>query len=127
MIGLRLIATVSGKALPWPIRRGARVPGKDQEASNQRNKSFELENPFETTIGHWLRFGNGGDQFTLDDRLAGIDQRNLPNTDRHHVKEALKEHGCKPPSGQVRCHGVKAVAKDSLPSCLGSLTICKGA
>ena len=35
---------------------------KDQQASNLRNKSFELENPFEATVGHWLRFGNGSDQ-----------------------------------------------------------------
>ena len=27
--------------------------------------------------------------------------------DRHYVKEALKEHGCKPPKQQTRRHGVK--------------------
>ena len=67
------------------------LAAEDQEASNQRNKSFELENPLEATVGHWLRFGNGGDQFTLDDCLASINRRNLPHTDRHHVIETLKE------------------------------------
>ena len=80
---------------------------EDQQASNLRNKSFELENPFEATVGHWLRFGNGGDQFTLDDCLKGIDRCNLQAPDRHHVKEALKEHGCKPPKQQSRRNGVK--------------------
>ena len=38
------------------------LAAEDQEASNQRNKSFELENPFEAIVGHGLCFGNGGDQ-----------------------------------------------------------------
>lgn len=80
----------------------------DQEASNQRNKSFELENPFEASVGHWLRFGLiPNDEFTFDECLKGIDRCNLPHSDRHHVKEALKEHGCKPPKQQTRRHGVK--------------------
>ena len=84
------------------------LSAEDQEASNQRNKSFELENPFEASVGHWLRYGViPNDQFTFDECLKGIDRCNLPNTDRHHVKEALKEHGCKPPKQQVRRNGVK--------------------
>ena len=84
------------------------LAAEDQEASNQRNKSFELENPFEASVGHWLRFGViPNDQFTFDECLKGIDRCNLPHTDRHHVKEALKEHGCTPPRGQVRRNNVK--------------------
>jgi len=84
------------------------LSAEDQEASNQRNKSFELENPFEASVGHWLRFGViPNDQFTFDECLKGIDRCNLPHTDRHHVKEALKEHGCTPPRGQVRRNNVK--------------------
>ena len=94
-------------ALAYQAGEPAFLSAEDQEASNQRNKSFELENPFEATVGHWLRFGNGGDQFTLDECLAGIERCNLQSPDRHHVKEALKEHGCKPPRQQVRRNGVK--------------------
>ena len=84
------------------------LSAEDQEASNQRNKSFELENPFEASVGHWLRFGViPNDQFTFDECLKGIDRCNLSHTDRHHVKEALKGHGCKPPRQQVRRNGVK--------------------
>ena len=83
------------------------LAAEDQEASNQRNKSFELENPFETTVGRWLRYGTVSDEFTFDECLAGIERCNLPHTDRHYVKEALKEHGCKPPKQQTRRHGVK--------------------
>ena len=53
------------------------LAAEDQEDSNQRNKGFELENPFEVTVGQWLRFGNDGDQFTLDECLAGIERCNL--------------------------------------------------
>ena len=94
-------------ALAYQAGEPAFLSAEDQEASNQRNKSFELENPFEATVGHWLRFGNGGNQFTFDECLKGIDRCNLQASDRHHVKEALKEHGCKPPRQQVRRNGVK--------------------
>ena len=84
------------------------LAAEDQGASNLRNKGFELENPFEATVGRWLRYGTiPNDQFTFDECLAGIERCNLPHTDRHYVKEALKEHGCKPPKQQTRRHGVK--------------------
>lgn len=83
------------------------LAAEDQEASNQRNKNFELENPFEVTVGHWLRYGNCGNRFTLDDCLNGIQRSNLSQSERHQVKEALKEHGCKPPKQQSRRNGVK--------------------
>jgi len=112
------------KAAVLAFRSGANpyLSHASQAASNERNKAFELENPLEAPVARWLRDA-APLEFTLDEAIEGVALGKLTGTQEHQLKDALKEHGCKPPKGQTRRHGMrlrlwqhyKSVSADSLP------------